>query len=153
MRLRAPVVQLVPQSSLSEVSGAGPREMDRRAASSHARRPLFPCRLYVALGAALARRVLATRGHNALFRAAGRVLLEFGERRLRATVGATLVLHTWTRALVFHPHVHAIVTGGGLALDNTTWKASSRAFLFPIKAMARALRGKMIDALKEAHDQ
>jgi hypothetical protein len=89
--------------------------------------------------------------YDALVRAAGRVLLEFGERRLKATIGATLVLHTWTRALAFHPHVHALVTGGGLALDGAAWKTTSRAFLFPIKAMARVLRGKVIDALKEAH--
>lgn len=91
--------------------------------------------------------------YDALFHAAGRVLLEFGKRRLKATVGATLVLHTWTRALVFHPHVHAIVTAGGLALDRASWRSSSRAFLFPIKAMGRVLRGKMIDALKEAHER
>jgi Putative transposase/Transposase zinc-binding domain len=89
--------------------------------------------------------------YDALFHAAGRVLLEFGERRLNATIGATLVLHTWTRALTFHPHVHAIVTAGGLALDGSSYKPSSRSFLFPINAMARVLRGKMIDALKEAH--
>jgi hypothetical protein len=47
--------------------------------------------------------------YDALLQVVGRVLLEFGERRLDATIGATLVLHTWTRALVFHPHVHAIV--------------------------------------------
>jgi hypothetical protein len=88
--------------------------------------------------------------YDALFRAVGRVLLEFGERRLKATLGATLVLHTWTRALAFHPHVHAIVTGGGLASDST-WVGSSREFLFPVKAMASVFRGKMIDALKEAH--
>jgi hypothetical protein len=78
-----------------------------------------------------------------------RTLLEFGQRR-GAVIGATLVLHTWTRELRFHPHVHAIVTGGGLALDAGSWKKSRRAFLFPIKAMARVLRGKMIDRLKEA---
>lgn len=89
--------------------------------------------------------------YDALFRAAGRVLLELGESRLGATIGATLVLHTWTRALAFHPHVHAIVTGGGLALDGTAWVSGSRAFLFPLKVMARLLRGKMIDALREAH--
>ena len=87
--------------------------------------------------------------YNALLHVAGRLLLEFGRRRLKAEVGATLVLHTWTRALAFHPHAHAIVTAGGLALDGTRFHTSSRAFLFPIKAMARVLRGKMIDALKE----
>jgi len=89
--------------------------------------------------------------YDALFHVAGRVLLEFGQSRLKAEIGATLVLHTWTRGLVFHPHVHAIVTGGGLAVDGADYKRSSRAFLFPIKAMARVLRGKMIDALKEAY--
>jgi len=89
--------------------------------------------------------------YDALFRVVGRVLLEFGGARLNATVGATLVLHTWTRELAFHPHVHAIVTGGGLAHDGSAWKPSGRAFLFPIKAMAKVLRGKMIDALKKAH--
>ena len=89
--------------------------------------------------------------YDALFHAAARVLLEFGERRLKATIGATLVLHTWTRALAFHPHVHAIVTAGGLALDGESFAASGRAFLFPIQLMSRVLRGKMIDALKAAH--
>ena len=88
--------------------------------------------------------------YDALLRVAGRVLLEFGERR-GTTIGATLVLHTWTRALAFHPHVHAIVTGGGLALDGSAWRPSERAFLFPIKAMGQVLRGKMIDALKHLY--
>jgi len=88
--------------------------------------------------------------YDALLHVVGRVLLEFGEKRLGATIGATLVLHTWTRTLALHPHVHAIVTGGGLALDGSAWKASERAFLFPIKAMAKVLRGKMIDALRRA---
>jgi hypothetical protein len=89
--------------------------------------------------------------YDALFHAAGRTLLEFGESRLSATIGATLVLHTWTRELHFHPHVHAIVTGGGLSLDGTSWQKGHRAFLFPIQAMSRVLRGKMIHELREAH--
>jgi predicted Zn-ribbon and HTH transcriptional regulator len=91
--------------------------------------------------------------YDALFRVAGRILLELGESRLRATIGATLILHTWTRALAFHPHVHAIATGGGLALDGTRSIAGSRRFLFPKDVMALLLRGKMIDALREAHAQ
>lgn len=85
--------------------------------------------------------------YGALFRAASSTLLEFGERRLSATIGATLVLHTWTRKLHFHPHVHAIVTGGGLSLDGTQWGSVRRAFLFPVKLMSRVFRGKMIDEL------
>jgi hypothetical protein len=89
--------------------------------------------------------------YDALFHAAGHTLLEFGESRLGATIGATLVLHTWTRKLEFHPHVHAIVTAGGLRLDRTGWVKAQRKFLFPVKAMSRVLRGKMLDELKNAY--
>lgn len=90
--------------------------------------------------------------YDALFHAASRTLLEFGESRLSATIGATLVLHTWTRDLRLHPHVHAIVTGGGLSLDGLRWQKTRRAFLFPIKAMSRVFRGKMIDEIKRAYE-
>lgn len=90
--------------------------------------------------------------YGALFRAASSTLLEFGERRLSATIGATLVLHTWARDLGFHPHVHAIVTGGGLSRNGTQWCSVRRAFLFPVKLMSRVFRAKMIDELECAHN-
>jgi predicted RNA-binding Zn ribbon-like protein len=89
--------------------------------------------------------------YGALFHAAQRTLLEMGQRRYKATLGATLVLHTWTRELTFHPHVHAIVTGGGLSEDDTSWKSAPQRFLFPVKAMGRVFRGKMLQALNEAY--
>jgi hypothetical protein len=88
---------------------------------------------------------------EALFAAAQRTLLEFGERRLGATIGATFVLHTWTRDLRFHPHVHAIVTGGGLSLDGQRWCPTRRRFLFPVHAMGRVFRAKMMAELSKAH--
>ena len=97
--------------------------------------------------AAFAPRVL----YNALFHAAERTLLELGETRLAARIGATLVLHTWTRDLQFHPHVHAIVTGGGLAFGASSWRPSHRRFLFPVKLMSRVLRGKMMEQLRVAY--
>jgi hypothetical protein len=88
---------------------------------------------------------------DALMHAAQRTLLAFAKTRLRATVGATLVLHTWTRKLEYHPHVHAIVTGGGLSADGASWRPAARRFLFPVKAMSQVFRGKMMTALGEAH--
>jgi hypothetical protein len=89
---------------------------------------------------------------EALFFAVQRTLLEFGQRRLDATLGATLVLHTWTRDLRFHPHVHAIVTGGGLSLDGQRWCHTQRQrFLFPVRAMGRVFRAKMMRALSDAY--
>jgi hypothetical protein len=89
--------------------------------------------------------------YDILFHAAGRTLLEFGARRLSATVGATLVLHTWTRELAFHPHVHAIVTGGGLSLHSAKYVFRGRNYLFPVGAMAKVFRSKVLAALWEAH--
>lgn len=89
--------------------------------------------------------------YDILFHAAGRTLLEFGARRLSATIGATLVLHTWTRELRFHPHIHAIVTGGGLSPCGERFIERGRSYLFPVRAMARVFRGKVRDALWQAH--
>jgi hypothetical protein len=97
--------------------------------------------------AAFARRVV----FRALFRVAHRTLAAFARSRLSATIGATLVLHTWTRKLEFHPHVHAIVTGGGLSRDGARWVAAHRAFLFPVKAMSTVFRAKMLAQLRRSY--
>jgi hypothetical protein len=88
---------------------------------------------------------------TALFRAASHTLLELGRSRLGATIGATLVLHTWTRELLFHPHVHAIVTAGGLALDGCGFRHSPRRYLFHVKAMGKLFRGKLLALLSELY--
>ena len=66
-------------------------------------------------------------------------------------VGCIAVLHTWTRALLYHPHVHRIVTAGGLSADRTQWIAPKHpAFLVPVQAMSVIVRAKMCAALKRA---
>lgn len=89
--------------------------------------------------------------YNALFHAAAGTLKAFARTRLSATIGATLVLHTWTRRLELHPHVHAIVTGGGLSDDGMLWQSAGAGFLFPVKAMSRVFRAKMLAALRRAN--
>jgi hypothetical protein len=88
---------------------------------------------------------------DSLFSAASETLLELAQSRLVARLGATMVLHTWTRDLRFHPHVHAVVTAGGLALDGSRWVPSGRQFLFPVRVMGALLRGKMMAALRNLH--
>ncbi|MDP6387277.1 MAG: transposase, partial [Planctomycetota bacterium] len=61
-----------------------------------------------------------------LLRGAAEVLSRLGEQRLGAQLGVTTVLHTWTRTMQFHPHVHCVVTGGGLALGGEAWKPQAR---------------------------
>jgi len=50
-----------------------------------------------------------------------------------------------------HPHIHCIVTGGGLSFDNDKWIDSSSNFLFPIKVMSKLFRGKFLHYLKESY--
>lgn len=88
-----------------------------------------------------------------LFACAAASLMEFGRdpERLGAELGLTAVLHTWTRDLRFHPHVHCIVTGGGLSLDGQQWVGAPLHYLFPVRALGELFRGKLLDALKQAH--
>ena len=88
-----------------------------------------------------------------LFRAATQTLLTVGRdpARLGARLGVTAVLHTWTRDLQFHPHLHCIVTGGGLALDPPRWFATARRHLFPVRVLSRLFRGKFLAALARAY--
>jgi hypothetical protein len=90
-----------------------------------------------------------------LFAAATQTLLELGHdpKRLGGALAVTAVLHTWTRDLRFHPHLHCIVAGGGLTPDGTRWVAARRRYLFPAKVLSRLFRGKFLAALAAAYDQ
>ena len=89
--------------------------------------------------------------YTALFRSVSALLQELGRTRLNATLGLTMVLHTWTRELHFHPHIHVLVTAGGLSLDGQRFVHVRKDFLFPVKVMGQLLRGKMLDALRKLH--
>lgn len=90
---------------------------------------------------------------DCLFACAAGSLLELARdpKHLGAELGVTTVLHTWTRDLRFHPHVHCIVTGGGLSLDAQRWVAARPNFLFHVHALGELFRGKLLDALAAAH--
>jgi len=64
-----------------------------------------------------------------------------------------MVLHTWGQTLNAHPHVHCIVTGGALKLDDSAFVRAPKNFLFPVTALSRVFREKYIDALQAAKDK
>ena len=64
-------------------------------------------------------------------------------------IGMVGVLHTWGRNLSYHPHLHYLIPGGGLAEDGKTWRSARKDFLFPVKALSRIVRGKFRDALRQ----
>ena len=87
-----------------------------------------------------------------LFACAARTLLDLGHDRLGAQLAITAVLHTWKRDLGWHPHLHCIVSGGGLDVAGDRWRATGRKFLFPVLVMGALFRGKLLAALRRTVD-
>lgn len=83
-----------------------------------------------------------------LFKAASETILALGHdpKRIGALVGVTGVVHTWGRNLIFHPHLHCIVTSGGLGADGA-WVDSPEKYLLPVKVLGKLFRGKFLDGL------
>jgi len=93
--------------------------------------------------------------YNLLFQTASQALqkLARGYPRLQAQLGFTAVLHTWDQDLLFHPHLHLVVTGGGLDPSAQHWVPAKNSFLVPVKALSQIVRGKFLDALRETFHQ
>jgi Putative transposase/Transposase zinc-binding domain len=75
-------------------------------------------------------------------------------KHLGAIVGVLMVLHTWGQNLHHHPHVHCVVTGGGLSCDpsgtiaaSPCWRACQPGFFLPVRVLSRVFRGKFLDGL------
>lgn len=91
---------------------------------------------------------------NLLFDASAQTLLQLSkdEQYLGATPGILSVLHSWGQQLSFHPHVHCIVSGGGLQQNGATaqWRPAVRKkgnFLFPVKALSKIFRAKFLQGI------
>ena len=83
-------------------------------------------------------------GYGVLMQACAAAIIALARdpRYVGGTVGVLAVLHTWTQQLDLHPHVHCLVSGGGISDDASTWHSARRKFLLPIKALATLVRGK-----------
>jgi Putative transposase/Transposase zinc-binding domain len=91
--------------------------------------------------------------YDLLFQTAAQSLLTLAAdpKRLGAQLGFTAILHTWGQNLLFHPHLHCVVTGGGLAPDGSRWLATRPNYFLPVKVLGRLYRGKFLAALKTAY--
>jgi hypothetical protein len=81
-------------------------------------------------------------------------------QRLGARLGALMVLHTWRQNLHLHPHVHCVVTGGGLSCDaevevdaSPRWVSCRPGFFLPVRALSRLFRGKFLAGLRALHTE
>jgi hypothetical protein len=92
--------------------------------------------------------------YNCLFRASAAATQQLARdpRFIGGQIGMVGVLHTWTRDLRFHPHVHYLVPAGGLADGGLAWLPARRNFFLPIKALSRLFRAHFQKALLKVAD-
>jgi len=92
--------------------------------------------------------------YNILFKAASESIKELAKdpNYLGAEVGFIAILHTWSQTLTDHPHLHCIVTGGGLSADGKKWIPCKNSFFIPVKVLSELFRGKFLGYLKEAKE-
>ena len=88
-------------------------------------------------------------GLDILFKTAASSLIDLcsNPQWFGALPGITGVLHTWTRSMQYHPHIHFLVTGGGIAADGS-WKHADK-FLVPVEVLSLVFRARFRDALKK----
>lgn len=89
--------------------------------------------------------------YSLLFKTSSQTLLQAASPKY-GQIGFTSILHTWGSSLWFHPHVHMIVSGGGLAKDkdgNDIFRLSPKNFFLHVEQLSRLFRGKFIDEMQK----
>ena len=86
--------------------------------------------------------------YNILFKATSESILTLANdsKWLGAKPGITSILHTWGQTMEFHPHIHSIVTGGGL--KNNKWISCDKDYLFKVQVLSSLFKGKFLSYLK-----
>jgi hypothetical protein len=89
--------------------------------------------------------------YDLLFRSASETLAQLAQdpKHLGATVGVIGILHTWGQNLMDHPHIHCIVTGGGLSSKRGRWVSCRKTFFISVRVMSALFRGKFLDLLND----
>jgi hypothetical protein len=91
--------------------------------------------------------------YNLLFRTVAETLREVARnpQHLGAEIGFFGILHTWGQNLLFHPHIHCVIPGGGISSDNERWIHPLYPFFLPVKALGKVFRAKFVAGLRYAH--
>jgi hypothetical protein len=92
--------------------------------------------------------------YNLLFKSVSETLTELARdsKHLGAEIGFMAILHTWSQTLIDHPHLHCLVTGGGLSPDGKRWVDSKKDFFISVQVLSSLFRGKFLDGLKKEYE-
>lgn len=89
--------------------------------------------------------------YDILFRAAAQSLITLAADPpdVGGLIGVLCGLHTWTRPLAYHPHVHGLVPAGGISADRTEWRPARSSYRVPVHALSQRFRGLLQDLLRQ----
>jgi Putative transposase/Transposase zinc-binding domain len=92
--------------------------------------------------------------YGILFRATAETLstIAADPKHLGAEIGFFAVLHSWGQNLLFHPHLHCVVPGGGISGDRTRWISCRPRFFLPVRVLSRLFRRLFLTYLEQAFD-
>ncbi len=90
--------------------------------------------------------------YRALFLSVHETLLAVSANpaNLGARIGGMSVLHTWNQKLAFHPHLHCIIPGGGIAPDGASWVTGNSSWFVSVKRLSLVFRGKLLSSLESS---
>ena len=93
--------------------------------------------------------------YNILFQSAAAALQKVAAdpQHLGARIGLLAILHTWNQQLLYHPHVHCIVSGGGPSPDDDRWIPARSNFFLPVAVLSKVYRGVFMQALRRAYQE
>lgn len=88
--------------------------------------------------------------YRLFFDAVWSTLLSFSsnDKKLQGTPGAMAVLHTHSRALAYHPHIHVVIPAAAINKEQRLWREKQGKYLFSHKALAKVFRARLLLALK-----
>jgi Putative transposase/Transposase zinc-binding domain len=90
--------------------------------------------------------------YDLLFRAVSETIEKLANdpKHLGASVGVIGILHTWGQNLMDHPHIHCIVTGGGLSLDGGHWVSCRKGFFIHVRVLSALFNRKFLGLLEKS---
>lgn len=91
--------------------------------------------------------------YDLMYQSASRTILDLSKDKYEVTPGFALILHTWSQTLMLHPHLHCILAGGGLSLDQTHFKTFKKKFFLHVKVLSSVYKGKFLEDLKKLYQE
>ena len=90
-------------------------------------------------------------GYALIMEAAALSLMKLAKdsRYVGGQIGMLAVLHTWTRALVYHPHVHCLIPAGGLSPNHRYWLEARKNYLVPVRALSEIFRATFVALIRK----